>query len=50
MKSIWKAGVGTNTVEEYSLSRAGKGRWVNRGEEGRKQVVREVLSQTVTTK
>ena len=47
LKMILKAGVGTNTVEEYSQSRASKGRWEYRGEERRKQFVKEEMESII---
>ena len=39
LKRLISARVGTNTIEFYSYCGAGRERWSNRGEEGRKQVV-----------
>ena len=38
-KKLLAEGVGTDSIEKYSRSKAGREKWVNRGEEGRKQVV-----------
>ena len=38
-KKLLAEGVGTDKIECYSRSKAGREKWVNRGEEGRKQVV-----------
>ena len=38
-KKLLAEGVGTDSIESYSHSKSGREKWVNRGEEGRKQVV-----------
>ena len=43
LKKLIAAKVGTNAIEAYSRSRAGRDKWANRGEEGRKQVVLDEL-------
>ena len=43
LKKLIVAKVGTNAIEAHSRSRAGRDKWVNRGEEGRKQVVMDEL-------
>ena len=38
-KKLLAEGVGTNQIEYSSKSKAGRAKWENRGEEGRKQIV-----------
>ena len=47
LKRLVSARVGTNAIESYSYCGAGRERWRNRGEEGRKQVVVEELQSRV---
>ena len=43
LKFAVAVGVWTNAVEAYSHGNAGRGRWENRGEEGRQQVAKEEM-------
>jgi hypothetical protein len=47
LKKLKLARVGTNAIEAYSHSKARRDKWVNRGEEGRKQVVVDELESIV---
>ena len=47
LKRLVEARVGTNAVEAYSYCNAGREKWLNRGEEGRKQVVVDELNSRV---
>ena len=47
LKKVVEEGVWTNCVEAYSRSKAGRERWVNRGEEGRVQVARDEMKSRV---
>ena len=47
LKRLESEGVGNNVIEDYSHSKAGRERWVNRGEEGRKQWVLEEIKSRV---
>jgi hypothetical protein len=47
LKKLVAEGVWTNCVEAYSRSKAGRERWVNRGEEGRVQVAGDEMKSRV---
>ena len=47
LKRLVVTKVGTNAIEAYSHSKVGWDKWVNRGEEGRKQVVLDQLQSRV---